>query len=366
MKRIRAFVIRAGRYLLGRFPGIARGRWGRAIIAAAREILQPAQASPWRSAPVLSRPEVTTDASTIADSSKTVKVKDPDEIATETSPLIRPRLGCEARIVLCCAFTGRHDVLHQVILESLGCGTDVRWMLCGSTPEDEEFIRLVSNQTGIVAGFTCENETLGRKWQSCMVRAGEVFDAASYGIVGSDDFVSRRLLDHVSATVEVAEMAPDLICTLEWMVWLRQREHPLSPNIFRCHYAADSAFQPLGAGRFYGRGFLERCDFRIFDSRLNRLLDDRGFEEIRDRGGSVVYFSIEDGPLLSLKGDWLQMNAIEGFLDAPTLDVEEFSIEGFDLLRRSLGPVAMQYLARPTAFTPQFHFARIDSGLRED
>ena len=127
-----------------------------------------------------------------------------------------------------------------------------------------------------------------------------------------------------------------------------------------------SAFQPLGAGRFYTRGFLDSCGGTIFDSTLDRLLDDRGFQRIIDQGGSVEYFSIEDGPLISVKGDWGQMNAFDAFLEADTLVLDEFSFAGQALLRESLSSATFRFLAKQDRMAPQFNFSKIPTGTEPD
>ena len=134
----------------------------------------------------------------------------------------------------------------------------------------------------------------------------------------------------------------------------------------RCSYRLQSAFQPLGAGRFYTRGFLESCGGTIFDSTLDRLLDDRGFQRIIDQGGSVEYFSIEDGPLISVKGDWGQMNAFDAFLEADTLVLDEFSFAGQALLRESLSSATFRFLAKQDRMAPQFNFSKIPTGAEPD
>lgn len=361
MSRLRGYLSRLARKILRRFPALARNSVGRAAIAASRELLQSNPTIPAPSVPPVTSPEPTPQTKTV--------VENPDALAPPTTAMVHPIRGTECEIVLCCSFTGRHDILQQIIHESTTCNATVRWMLCGSTPEDASFIEMIARQTGVVAGFNCENKPLGRKWQTCVVEATKLFTAETFGIIGSDDFASRRLLDHIAGLIRKereAEIYTDLYCTLEWLLWIRNDESPLSPNILRCNYLAASAFQPLGSGRFYSARFLESCDGRIFDSRLDRLLDDRGFEEIRSRGGSIIYYSIEDAPLLSVKGNWVQMNDTEDFLKASTLDIHEDSFAGYRLLSESMSGTALRYLARPTKIGPQFHFSDLDPGLTKD
>ncbi len=360
MTAVRNRAIGALRALARRFPGVASSRFGRAVSMGAREFLLPNQAGPWRGAPI------TAPAPQAA--SSLVMVGDPDAVTPPHGPLVEPIQGAIADVVLCCAFTGRHKILLRSILETKASEVGVRWMLCGSTEADREFIELSANLTGIVSGFTCDNDPLGRKWQSCVAMACETFEFALLGIVGSDDIASHRMIDHVvrSHTRAVGTgFAPDLHCTLEWIIHLTQREHPLSPNIFRCHYTTASAFQPLGAGRFYSRAFLDRCKRRIFDSRLSRLLDDRGFEEIRRRSGRVTYHAIEDAPLVSVKGDWDQMNGIEACLDSTSVELSEYSFAGLEVLRRSVSRETLAFLMKGSRPVCRFLTDAPDIGVRE-
>lgn len=267
-----------------------------------------------------------------------------DQSAPDLEP---PRERC--RVAICCAFTGRHPVLDRVIRESFQAreGESVRWMLAGSTDEDARFIEEAAARTGRVVGFVCDNKPLGRKWQTCVRHAYRRFDADLYAITGSDDILSRKLMDHVLAA-QVANrslsgaFAPDLYCANEWLVHSSAKGY--RPMLVRCAYAYETAFQPLGAGRFYARKFMDRVDGYVFDSSLGRGLDNYGFDKVREAGGKVELFTVEDGPLVSVKGDWEQLNSLDAFFKVDTLDIREFSFQGFGLLRRALHPDTFGYL----------------------
>lgn len=280
--------------------------------------------------------------------------------------------GGECRLVLCCAFTGRHRIIEKIVRESLSAnyGADVRWMLAGSSTEDLALIETLSRTTGRVAGFIVENRPLGRKWQTCLHFATKYFRAELYGITGSDDFVSSRLIDHIvnrhesnSKLGEGSAYLPAMYGTLEWLVCNTNPNSNHAPQIFKCSYEYRTAFEPLGAGRFYTREFLEECGGLIFDSDKERLLDDRGYFELRDRGYPLEYYTLEEGPLISVKGNWSQMNAIELFVDAPTLNVEEYSYRGYALLANSLSMSSQRYLFKPVPLSPQYTFSEPRTGL---
>ena len=276
------------------------------------------------------------------------------------------------KLVLCCAFTGRHRIIEKIVNESLMCheARHVRWMLVGSTPEDDAFIKTLSCQTGQVAGFVMDNNPLGRKWQTCMNYATRYYESDLYGITGSDDFVSSRLVDFIIRRHQdnmekgkASSFVPAMYGTLEWLVCNTNTQDSLVPLIIKCSYAYETAFEPLGAGRFYTRAFMEECKGLIFESDLERLLDDRGFFEVRDRGKPLEYYSLEDGPIVSVKGDWAQMNSVADFITAPTLTLDEYSFSGHALLRRSLSDASFKFLFKPATIFPQLNFSKVSTGI---
>jgi hypothetical protein len=278
----------------------------------------------------------------------------------------------ECELVICCAFTGRHRILELIVdetLKSVRSGS-IRWMLSGSSPEDEAFIRALAERTRRVSGFICENKPLGRKWQTCMKFASLFYKAELYGITGSDDIISTKLIEYLidqnKYNIEITEnpdFLPSMYGTLEWLICHINGKQPLVPEIIKCNYAYESAFEPLGAGRFYTRSFIEECEGIIFDSSLNRLLDDRGYFELRNRGRLLEYYSVEEGPLISVKGDWGQMNPVSDFLAANTLALEEYTFEGYDMLSKCLSRGAHDFLFKSSPLAPQFNFSAIPRGL---
>lgn len=318
----------------------------------------------------------------------TRKTKHSNELATPIGPFVEcggtlissdemlleniENNGEVCELVLCCAFTGRHRIIEKIIEETL-CSNEaqgVRWMLTGSTQEDEKFIRALSRKTGKVAGFIVENRPLGRKWQTCMNYATRYYESQLYGITGSDDIISNQLVDYIirrhQKNVELINnpfFLPGMYGTLEWLVCHTNNQHTLVPQIIKCSYRYDTAFEPLGAGRFYTRKFLEECGGLIFESNLERLLDDRGYFEVRNRGKSLEYYTIEDGPLISVKGDWVQLNSIGDFLSAKTLTLEEYSFAGYDHLKKSLSDATHKFLFKPAKISLQLNFSKYDTGI---
>lgn len=249
-------------------------------------------------------------------------------------------------LVFCCAFHGRHDLLRQVVAETLSPAmpdVSVAWMLTGSSREDFEFIAQLSSEYGSVAGFCTENNPLGRKWQTCVKLASVYYNASLYGITGSDDIVSSGLIRHIVArhrrnlaATAGGGFMPAMYGTLEWLVAEVSSELEGRPQIYRCYYKYGHAMMPLGAGRFYTRDFIDRTGGILFESDRDRLLDDRGYYEVRNRGLPIEYYTVADGPVFSLKGPWQQLNPLEAFFKAGTLGIEEYSFAGYRVLRAAL------------------------------
>jgi hypothetical protein len=245
------------------------------------------------------------------------------------------RVPC--KLVLCCAFLGRHDILRAIVEESLSSdeGKHVGWMLAGSTKEDYQLIQSLADKHPRIAGFTVPNDPLGQKWQACVYHALQHFEAPLYGITGSDDVVSRKLIDHIIErdlrNKEAAlnrHLVPSMYGTMEWLIC----QTP-GPQITRCCYSIRKLFQPLGAGRFYTQEFLKACGGKIFESAKSRHLDDRGFIEATRRGAIFEYYTVEDGAIISVKGGWKQLNGVAKIIDSNQVEMEEFTFFGQDLVR---------------------------------
>jgi hypothetical protein len=164
------------------------------------------------------------------------------------------------------------------------------------------------------------------------------------------------LIDHLilrhrqnQAHLSDASFLPAMYGTLEWLVCQAESNVRIRPQIFRCHYRYLHARMPLGAGRFYTKEFLDLTDALLFESDRDRLLDDRGYHEVTARGLPVEYFTIADGPILSIKGPWSQLNPLEAFFKSQSIGIEEYSFEAFGELRRALSGNTLRRLVGPEA-----------------
>jgi len=277
------------------------------------------------------------------------------------------RAPVRCKLVMCCAFLGRHRLLRHVVSEALASryGVEIYWMLVGSTPEDLLFIQSLGRTTGRVAGFVAANNPLGAKWQAAVRYAGVYFESDLVGITGSDDIVSHALVDRIidmrEADVSLSRnnrlVRPALYGTQEWLLLVSGDQFREVPQLIRCNYSLEQGFEPLGAGRFYTAEFLKEVDYTIFEGNQNRCLDDRGYFSVRDRQRQVAYYGAEEGCLISVKGNWEQLNKLADILHAPQVTCREFSFEGYGLLEQQLSRPTREHLFRTGRIAFQLPFS---------
>lgn len=284
---------------------------------------------------------------------------------THSAPSILLSHKKKCRLVICCAFTGRYQVLAASIEESRYSkyGSEVEWVLCGTTKEDGLFIEAMKNVTSCVSGFLCTNNPLGRKWQNCISFASECYDAELYAISGSDDIISAGLINYIIEQEAHHEesnkggQVPVLYGTTNWLTMVTDQSNFASSQIFQCRILQSDYFQPIGAGRFYKNSFLKKINFKIFDVNLERLLDDLGYEKVKKSNQATQLYGVEEGPLISVKGSWSQLNTVKDFFDAKTLELTEFSFNGYDLIRKNCSLNTCDFLFRQGDLAQQLGFA---------
>jgi hypothetical protein len=272
----------------------------------------------------------------------------------------------KCQLVICCAFTGRHQVLAAAIQESFSSkySPEIEWVLCGTTTEDLLFIETMQKTTNKVSGLIYENHPLGRKWQSCISFAGKFYDSRFYAIVGSDDIISADLInyiieqDNLYESKSPMEERPILYATANWIVMVNDQSNFALGQIFQCKILPSEYFQPIGAGRFYKGSFLKEIDFQIFDTNRERLLDDLGYYTVKELNKSIHLYSIKDGLLISIKGSWRQLNTIKDFFDAKkTLELTEFSFDGVDFIHKKCSLATYDFLFKQGDIMQQLGFS---------
>lgn len=267
-------------------------------------------------------------------------------------------------LVICCAFTGRHEVLSESIYESFNSvyKENIRWVLCGSTEEDMLYIKHMAKVTRKVSGVIFKNNPLGRKWQVCVTLAGDLYDAELYAITGSDDILSSKLIDNIinknkksqEINPESIYKTPALYCTDEWVIACCSPTDNLTPSIIKCKLNHKGFYVPLGAGRFYTRDCMKLIDFKIFDESLNSTLDDYGYNKLKELGLPIDLYAVNDGILISVKGSWKQMNLVDAITNSSNIFSTEFTFPGYQCFQSSLSDSTIKYLFKNNKFSNQF------------
>jgi hypothetical protein len=74
---------------------------------------------------------------------------------------------------------------------------------------------------------------------------------------------------------------------------------------------------PLGGGRAFSKRYLDRHDWKLFDASMQRRTDDFAWEHARYEDN--ILFNPPDMNILSIKGNWEQMNSLDAILKADTI-----------------------------------------------
>lgn len=187
-----------------------------------------------------------------------------------------PIFGEQVSLVICCAFTGRYEILAQSISESFhsGYADQTRWVLCGSNKEDKLFIEEMQRKhEQRVSGIIWKNNPLGEKWQAALSFAKEFYSGELFAITGSDDMMSSKLLNTIIEKYFLdksvaSNSIPAMYATDQWFLVCLNESDSYSPGLIKCQIKSDGFFIPLGAGRFYTKEFLELVHYKIFDETL--------------------------------------------------------------------------------------------------
>jgi hypothetical protein len=263
------------------------------------------------------------------------------------------RFTCD--VVVCCAFYGRYEILDLVLEEGAAHRADggPRTMYClvGSSPDDVEFLERVTLNNPNVFGTIVKNNPVGSKWQHSISAAYQLCDFELLGITGSDDILTSKLIYTIverhrenKVNDRKGSLLPGLYATMEWLIYARGAQQNHMPQVVKCNYKLDSATIPLGAGRFYSREFIQKIGGVLFEIKRDILLDNFGFEALNKLGMAVEYYRVQDGSVCSVKGDWIQMNEFDDILTSKSVDSQEFSFEGYTLLKNQMTPEAFNKL----------------------
>ncbi len=151
------------------------------------------------------------------------------------------------------------------------------------------------------------NQPLGAKWQHGVDEAKRLLPDPLI-ILGSDDLLATSFIHNAY----VLTRKYDFLGISGWFIY-----HKNELTEVRYHRS-----YPLGT-RAYNLKYLQKIGFHVFDTAANRKLDDKAWIDAKKR---ARYFIVEHPSkyhleIISIKGDWTQMNPAEALLNARTIKV---------------------------------------------
>jgi len=220
-------------------------------------------------------------------------------------------------VVVCCAFFGRHDVLDQVLSDTLK-ENSVGICLVGSSVDDLDFIRRLSSVNDRVIGTIIANMPLGAKWQRSIDVALGCFDADLFAITGSDDILPVSTIANIHRHYTEAADKPALYGCRRWRVWYWLQDH-FEHGCLECEYSNELQDKTLGAGRFFSRALFDFHGASLFEVRKLRRLDEFGHAKASASNLPIIIYDDMFEVPISLKGPWTQMNDVSEIVNAKTL-----------------------------------------------
>jgi hypothetical protein len=240
------------------------------------------------------------------------------------------------------AFQGRHAVLEIVVRELLK--VNERWdrrlgvILAASDEADINFAARLRDDLTDVGIVMTPNKPVGRKWQRA-VDCARISDPDYLFITGSDDILSASFVLKNVQLMERKELGA--IAMAAPRTWLLIDTTAFSSGadarLWLISYKNLHHRMPLGAGRIYSKDILDKVDGQIFDCTLDRLLDDRGFNLVLYHSGLIYTTTMDDGFVLSVKGNWSSMNPTNVILEAESIVAEPVQADFAAWIESELG-----------------------------
>jgi glycosyltransferase involved in cell wall biosynthesis len=136
------------------------------------------------------------------------------------------------------------------------------------------------------------NVPLGAKWQHGADAAFKM-QANPLIILGSDDILGDGYIERVCYLVGSGR---EFIGLYHWYIHYKTKA-------FHCEYLAK---QCLGGGRAYSYKLLKELDGKVFETRLNRHLDDYAIKKLKEI--NITCYADQQLQLHAIKGDWPVLN----------------------------------------------------------
>lgn len=240
---------------------------------------------------------------------------------TSNSPKALNHPSIELVVVI--AFHGRrHEVLELLIKELSQSSTDglaLKAILVCSTKEDQCFVAKLKEKYHFVTAKSHPNQPLGAKWQAGVEEARQ-FNPNFLMIMGSDDIMSAHFLTNALQLMRRNDVDPgfDLIAPSSWHLYDCDSNSSYIGSLWELTYQNHQPV-PLGAGRIYSSVILDRFDWHLFHPSLKSRLDSLGFQQVIEHQGNVYRLPLFMGTILSVKGNWSNLNSTDKILTAAAI-----------------------------------------------
>lgn len=206
----------------------------------------------------------------------------------------------------------RMSITRDNIKGLLSCGVNV--ILVVSDSGEMEVFKQLFPEISIIHH---PNFPLGNKWQSG-VQVAKKLKADPLIINGSDDLLCPEYFKRVT---ELRAEGYHFIGLKSWYVYDLK-------SIYKFDYLASI---PLGGGRAYSKELLEKINYKLFDTRKDRHLDDLGWASVTT--SKMKNIILNEPLILSVKGDWRVMNPLNAMFGSTNAMLRETIINPVQILK---------------------------------
>jgi glycosyltransferase involved in cell wall biosynthesis len=133
------------------------------------------------------------------------------------------------------------------------------------------------------------NRPLGRKWQ-CGVNVAKNMNSDVLIILGSDDILHK---DYIKNAIGLIHKGYEFVGTTHWYM------EDKNSQLFHCQYINQNKDFPIGSGKVYTKALLDRFNWKVFDVKADRKLDDQGHRML----GNAKIHLIREPMILAVKAE---------------------------------------------------------------
>jgi len=155
------------------------------------------------------------------------------------------------------------------------------------------------------------NHPLGAKWHYGVISAKDL-NPNPLIIVGSDDILATNYIDRL---LDYFNRGAGMVGATQWFTFDLEGD-----QLYKMKYINQNINFPIGSGKAFNKETLEKIKYKVFDSRLNKKLDDLGYHNAR-RAGIKIYLA-DDLKVLAVKGQWGEMNSVSSYLRSKNIRSE--------------------------------------------